>query len=394
MMASWNVVSVYSNVGTDFPELHKSIVELKSVLQDFEESFGAKVARTDPKPRRDFAPPSQDRKDDVNGDQDAQDTPDRMQHDGPEDSSAAPGNSSGNMPQQQDNIDIDSQSEEPKPERTQLDMPPPRTVQMSQRHQNDEAEGDQRGVRHQSAIPSTHRFPPNRASASPAPSVTKRKREPSTESSNSNSKSNFELERRRDELRNTPSKHASPTLLPLLFPTQDPLSQLFPSAPSSTHSDEEDDRIPPTKPKSLKEMSSKELKAAYTKRKDELLATFGGNVNVPQQYRVQMQNLRKEIMERMVEETRQHEDGGDKGDGGWCGGSDEEKRVPGRGGASEKKLDGGGGNGVAMPKFLGDSVLGGKKPTDMAPIAPMMHTRKPSGGSNGSNGSPGGKKRN
>jgi hypothetical protein len=58
MMASWNVVSIYSNVGTDFPELHKAIVDLKSVLQDFEGSLGARVERKEPKPRRDLVPSS------------------------------------------------------------------------------------------------------------------------------------------------------------------------------------------------------------------------------------------------------------------------------------------------------------------------------------------------
>jgi hypothetical protein len=65
MMASWNVVSIYSNVGTDFPELHTAIVDLKSVLQDFEESHGLKVSRKEPKLREDFALPSHDGADDV-----------------------------------------------------------------------------------------------------------------------------------------------------------------------------------------------------------------------------------------------------------------------------------------------------------------------------------------
>lgn len=34
MTAAWNVVSVYSNVGTDFPSLHKAIDDLKSVLEE------------------------------------------------------------------------------------------------------------------------------------------------------------------------------------------------------------------------------------------------------------------------------------------------------------------------------------------------------------------------
>lgn len=37
--ASWNVVSVYSNVGSDFPELHKAVVELKGALEEFETAY-------------------------------------------------------------------------------------------------------------------------------------------------------------------------------------------------------------------------------------------------------------------------------------------------------------------------------------------------------------------
>ncbi|KAJ4989396.1 hypothetical protein SVAN01_05121 [Stagonosporopsis vannaccii] len=37
--ASWNVVSVYSNVGSDFPELHKAVVELKGALEEFENAY-------------------------------------------------------------------------------------------------------------------------------------------------------------------------------------------------------------------------------------------------------------------------------------------------------------------------------------------------------------------
>jgi hypothetical protein len=59
MVASWNVVSVYSACGSDFPELHRSIVELKGVLQDFEEATGERVDRTPPSYRQDFGGPSQ-----------------------------------------------------------------------------------------------------------------------------------------------------------------------------------------------------------------------------------------------------------------------------------------------------------------------------------------------
>ncbi|KAJ4379292.1 hypothetical protein N0V86_005337 [Didymella sp. IMI 355093] len=39
IIASWNVVSVYANVGSDFPELHKAVVELKGALEEFESAY-------------------------------------------------------------------------------------------------------------------------------------------------------------------------------------------------------------------------------------------------------------------------------------------------------------------------------------------------------------------
>jgi hypothetical protein len=37
--ASWNVVSVYANVGSDFPAFHRVVLELKNTLEEFERSF-------------------------------------------------------------------------------------------------------------------------------------------------------------------------------------------------------------------------------------------------------------------------------------------------------------------------------------------------------------------
>lgn len=381
MMASWNVVSVYSNVGTDFPELHKSIVELKSVLQDFEESVGAKVARTEPKLRKDFAPPSQDREDGASGDRDAKGTLDPAQQDGTQDSPTAPEGGSDSTPQQQD--DIDSLFEEPEPERDHLEMPPPRIMQMSQRHQNDEGEGDQRENRRSSAIPSTPRFTPDRASASPARTLTKRKRSPSTEST----KSTSELRRRRDEYRTSTSsldRLRSQPSSDLLNPSPQLPSNLL----SNPFSDDED-QVPANKPTSLKEMSIPELRFKYKERKAQLLKTFGGNANVPQQYRMQMQDLGREIKEREAREKEREDDRavgvGGGGDGSGTGGKGGGGGVIGNGGGKE------------MPKFLGNSVLGGKKTMGSAPVAPMVHThthmRRGSGGSDGGGGGGGGKRR-
>ncbi|KAI4618720.1 hypothetical protein J4E80_005323 [Alternaria sp. BMP 0032] len=75
MIASWNVVTIYSSCGSDFPELHTAIVDLKSVLQDFDETFGQRVDRVTPNYRHDFGGPSRDRKD-GNGDRDRDSTHD------------------------------------------------------------------------------------------------------------------------------------------------------------------------------------------------------------------------------------------------------------------------------------------------------------------------------
>ncbi|KAL6164822.1 hypothetical protein ACJQWK_09544 [Exserohilum turcicum] len=55
MTACWNVISIYTACGTDFPELHRAIVELKGVLLDFEHAFGHSGGeRETPRYRRDF----------------------------------------------------------------------------------------------------------------------------------------------------------------------------------------------------------------------------------------------------------------------------------------------------------------------------------------------------
>ena len=69
MIASWNVITIYTACGSDFPDLHKAIVDLKGVLQDFDESFGRRVDRAPHKYRDDFGGPARNDADgDVNQD--------------------------------------------------------------------------------------------------------------------------------------------------------------------------------------------------------------------------------------------------------------------------------------------------------------------------------------
>lgn len=54
MTAAWNVVSIYSACGSEFRDLHSAIVVLKDVLRDFDEAFGRRGDRTTPSYRYDF----------------------------------------------------------------------------------------------------------------------------------------------------------------------------------------------------------------------------------------------------------------------------------------------------------------------------------------------------
>jgi hypothetical protein len=65
MIASWNVITIYTACGSDFPDLHKAIADLKGVLQDFDESFGRRVDRAPPRYRDDFGGPARN---DADGD--------------------------------------------------------------------------------------------------------------------------------------------------------------------------------------------------------------------------------------------------------------------------------------------------------------------------------------
>ncbi|KAF2474088.1 uncharacterized protein BDR25DRAFT_385548 [Lindgomyces ingoldianus] len=47
MMAAWNAVSVYEHIGTNFPDLHKAMTELKSVFHEFEKSYGKTAFKTE-----------------------------------------------------------------------------------------------------------------------------------------------------------------------------------------------------------------------------------------------------------------------------------------------------------------------------------------------------------
>jgi hypothetical protein len=433
MMASWNVVSVYANVGTDFPELHKAIVDLKNVLQDFEEAFGAQVKRGEMKVRSDFAPtpPNMDSSNGSeganghngsSGHRSARPTPDTAQ-DGANDAAPTPRN--GGEPTQQQQDDLDSLFDEPEPEveahheMIQYEVHPPRSLD-SMTHELDAAEVEEEEVqppvantkadRHGDLLQPSQRYTPEHhnstleassALSSPAPQHNqlprdrvKKIREHSTESKHeSRDVTSPELLRRREEYRASSTSlsttKSNPKHAPLAVQSPQDNSDeddlIHPSPPFSytpalnTNTKPNFSTLPSTThmPKSLQQISTTDLRAKYRDRKAHLNATFGGNANVPQQYRVQMAGLLSEIKAREAEELEERE-GGEVGGGGG-------------------EVGGGGGN-SGTPKYLGNSVLGSKKQglgqgqgqMGSAPVAPMLHMRKESGGSGAGSASGGG----
>tara|TARA_R110002003_G_scaffold505_7_gene20164 strand:+ start:5526 stop:6848 length:1323 start_codon:yes stop_codon:yes gene_type:complete len=369
MMASWNVVSVYSNVGTDFPELHKAVVELKHVLQDFEEGFGGKVVRSDPKVRRDFVPPEQSGTDREPGTPGPRSAPDSSQNGGG-DASSTPRSDAAITPQQQDDIDslfnepeaataIEPALPEPEHEPDQP-MPPPRPLQIAKRPPFADADSDEEEGR--SHMPTK----PNRRSTSILARSTpeqRRSREPSAT-----------IEPRplpplpTPALKRPLSAQSLPTTLaPSTKKARTASAKPSAFTPSDSNDDEKDKGNDNDKHRkqSLADTSPAALRAAYNDRKRRLLATFGGNANVPQQYRVQMQKMMAEIKAREQEAAvaRRGERGEREGDGG-DGGRDD------------------GGQARMSTSFLGNSVLGGKKMAGVAggggaggnrvPVAPMV----------------------
>jgi hypothetical protein len=334
MVASWNVVSVYSNIGTDFPELHKSIVELKSVLQDFEESVGARVTRSEPKFRRDFAPDEEENGE--NGDRSAESNPSGVQ-DSAGDSAAASLGGGKASSQQQDDIQAMS-SDENAAKGVSLPQQGPRFSRSAEilRRQLQHAKDTRQ-------LGDNHNGPkPERRSANSTPNLRSTSDSP-LHKSGIDSPSARSLSTPTRNLHK--SIEASSTTTPSLLNRHDQhRSSNFNFTPLSG-SDNEDNAPPTPASKLLSTTPLPDLRALYKRRKHELLHTFGGTHNVPQQYRVQMQDLAAAIKRREREE----------------GGGDEER---------EKEVD------------MGKSVLGGKK-GGMAPVAKMGGLRRDGGGKKG-----------
>jgi hypothetical protein len=389
MMASWNVVFIYSNVSTDFPELHTAIVDLKSVLQDFEESLGVKISRKDPKLRKDFAnpPPSYDGEDDVREARSPQPTPDAREQESAQDPGSAMQDDQDMEMQQQDDIEALFNETEPIPKSETPDMmpsprmiehhqafnaeeeeeeeeedimppPPPRVIDYHQSLDAETQEGEEgdpqyvlrRSPRPTTLLPPTSNHRPSHNllpfTQSPSPSLT---------CTHLPRQTSAKLPRRHQEYRRSSS-------FAVQFPNMTPID-------AYSAAEDEDQQ-----PKSLAELSTTELRATYKARKAKLIQMFGGNTNVPQQYRVQMQGLMREIKEKeKMERDEMERDEMER---------DEEMRdAIGESRAEKVVAD------AMMPTFLGHSVLGEKKTgtgTGMAPVTPMAHSKKESWGTGGS----------
>ncbi|KAH7087874.1 hypothetical protein FB567DRAFT_355804 [Paraphoma chrysanthemicola] len=432
MMASWNVVSVYSNVGTDFPELHKAIVELKSVLQDFEEGLGGKPARGDLKVRRDFAPPEQDGAGGENGTSGSSHPGPDSNQNGGGDAPLAPRGDAATTSQQHDDLDslfveaedehdagqVEPATSAPEDEQDQdqkQEMPPPRSIPVIKRPAfNDDETDDSDHPRtnktdRRSSSVFTRSTPEKQRSREPSASIdahTSRapsqsrgasdlKRSLSTQSLAVNvpptSKRPKSLGKRASMAgyaqHTAPDSHDNsdkdndeddddsdeaivrrkPTLShpPSPFPTSTSISTPRPNTPSSPA---------PNKKRSLADSSPTALRQAYNERKKKLIDTFGGSANVPQQYRVQMQRMLAEIKTKEKEEEKEKEKEQEKEVEIMAKQWYETRMREGKGhydleaGMRQMEKDRGGdgdiggtGRGTSMPKYLGNSVLGGKK---------------------------------
>ncbi|KAF2823803.1 hypothetical protein CC86DRAFT_457440 [Ophiobolus disseminans] len=409
MMASWNVVSVYSNVGTDFPELHKSIVELKSVLQDFEDGFGSKRARKELPMRRDLAPPPRDGAggtDDANGFGGSnvatgrlliESAPEPIQ-DGANDAVAPQDDADNTAQQDANNDDLYDEPELAATGAQRDDMPPPNLMQMIKRHDDAGEQDSENDNDNDNDNDDTEPLPAPRASSTATRRASIFRSTPEqhtrrvTESplfERENPTPSPELIRRRTDYTSSIStkppkpklRHNFPSISISKLKPEPKLRHTLagavqpPSTSSSTHTSPTptSSPAPPTKKRSLAEISTSDLRAAYKKRKAELIATFDGNHNVPQQYRVQMQKMMAEIKGREKLEAEEDDEGEDE-DGS-------------EGGLGVR--NGGGGKGGGGGGVLGKSVLGVKKRSGngdggnggmgSAPVAPMMHVRKEGG---------------
>jgi hypothetical protein len=440
MIAAWNVVTIYSACGSDFPELHTAIVDLKSVLQDFDETFGERVDRATPSYRHDFGGPPKDGKDgkDGDGNQDRDRTRNQRHHHDHQDHHGDPdqGHSGTYIPpfvqngagtadqlgdtaadgsvQYQDDADVPANNGEHINAVVEPQMSPPSASQSAQLHGGSESDieddedddevppvdprlthryANQNIVRrsHSKCAADTHEGGSLTTSAksSPGPQYSHVAREDiqdlPEQHDNENDAENdalivspaagSELARRREEyassIRRTPQGAASDAKISAISSPQNaatpepsvvdeadsrseydqPVPQLYdspPAIPTSTS---------PSPPKRKKKHRNPEYNAAqlekkYQERKDHILFSFQNDLTkVPDKSRKMLLDMETTIEQRKKWEA--------------------EKKANKRHGKSGETSRPGTASGGMFGNFLGNSLLGVKKPTGVAPVANM-----------------------
>jgi hypothetical protein len=362
MVASWNVVSIYTACGSDFPELHKAIVDLKDVLQDFDESFGLRVDRSSMKYRHDLAGSSPTASDvnsqqplPQNGTQNGSGTEHQVVGQGRDESVPQEGYNNAAMDGSRDYPDV-----------AQASMPPPPSLNMDQFHEDQEGH-----VEEHSDNPNNARVDDrsDRRSSSYQPSIREQQMHDSVSRSAPASPGQpttqvprDHLKRHRDQVSgdecDTPLGQA--TSPELARRRQEYASSIgrandhsagVAKAPRGDDLDEqhsERDTPIPKKKKTIADYTAHQLRQRYQERKASLIRKFGGLISIPPQHAAQLQQLEQAVRIKEQEEKE---------------GSAERRPV--MGGA-----------------YLGHSVLGAKKTGGMAPVAPMLHTRNQSNGGN------------
>jgi hypothetical protein len=139
IVASWNVVSVYANVGSDFPELHKAVVELKGALEEFESAYSSPRPKSGSKGRKDTTPAPQIG---TNGSRVSTPVPTVTKE---VTRTPVPASRSNSITKIQAPEDLETKTprHQTAGNSPQGQMPPPDALQMSQQHKNEELEGNE-----------------------------------------------------------------------------------------------------------------------------------------------------------------------------------------------------------------------------------------------------------
>ncbi|KAF3053293.1 hypothetical protein E8E11_009823 [Didymella keratinophila] len=135
IVASWNVVSIYANVGSDFPELHTAIVDLKGALEEFESAYAPSRTKSG-KSKKESTPVQQN-----GGSAGRTSTPVKEPRGTPV--PAATSHIVTASPKKEENGATDERYQDDEDD-SQHQMPPPRFPQVSQSQHDDRLQEDER----------------------------------------------------------------------------------------------------------------------------------------------------------------------------------------------------------------------------------------------------------